>query len=132
MIVTENLFGDILSDEAAALAGSIGLLPSASLGDGPGSTSRSTAPRRHRRQGHRQPDGRDPHGRADARARLPPAAARPRRRGRRDAALRELRTPDVGGHATTEQVTDAVLRHLSWSRWSADIEEEPVTADWGV
>jgi 3-isopropylmalate dehydrogenase len=33
VIVTENLFGDILSDEAAALAGSIGLLPSASLRD---------------------------------------------------------------------------------------------------
>jgi 3-isopropylmalate dehydrogenase len=34
VVVTENLFGDILSDEAAVLPGSIGLLPSASLGDG--------------------------------------------------------------------------------------------------
>ncbi|MGA7121042.1 MAG: 3-isopropylmalate dehydrogenase [Polyangiaceae bacterium] len=34
VIVTENLFGDILSDEASVLAGSIGMLPSASLGDG--------------------------------------------------------------------------------------------------
>ena len=34
VIVTENLFGDILTDEAAALAGSLGLLPSASLGEG--------------------------------------------------------------------------------------------------
>jgi 3-isopropylmalate dehydrogenase len=34
VIVTENLFGDILTDEAAVLAGSLGLLPSASLGDG--------------------------------------------------------------------------------------------------
>jgi 3-isopropylmalate dehydrogenase len=34
VIVTENLFGDILSDEAAMLCGSIGMLPSASLGDG--------------------------------------------------------------------------------------------------
>ena len=33
VVVTENLFGDILTDEAAALAGSLGLLPSASLGD---------------------------------------------------------------------------------------------------
>ena len=33
VIVTENMFGDILSDEAATLTGSIGLLPSASLGD---------------------------------------------------------------------------------------------------
>jgi 3-isopropylmalate dehydrogenase len=48
------------------------------------------------------------------------------------AALRELRTPDVGGHATTDQVTEAVLRHLSWSRWSTDTEEEPVGAEWGV
>jgi 3-isopropylmalate dehydrogenase len=35
VIVTENMFGDILSDEAAMLTGSIGLLPSASVG-GPG------------------------------------------------------------------------------------------------
>ena len=33
VIVTENLFGDILSDEAAVLAGSLGMLPSASVGD---------------------------------------------------------------------------------------------------
>jgi 3-isopropylmalate dehydrogenase len=32
VIVTENLFGDILSDEAAAIAGSLGLMASASLG----------------------------------------------------------------------------------------------------
>src|SRR5512140_3539505 len=36
VLVTENLFGDILSDECGALVGSLGLLPSASLGDGPG------------------------------------------------------------------------------------------------
>ena len=34
VIVTENMFGDILSDEASMAAGSIGMLPSASLGDG--------------------------------------------------------------------------------------------------
>ena len=34
VVVTENLFGDILTDEAAALVGSLGLLPSASLGEG--------------------------------------------------------------------------------------------------
>ena len=32
VIVTENSFGDILSDESAALAGSLGMVPSASLG----------------------------------------------------------------------------------------------------
>jgi 3-isopropylmalate dehydrogenase len=37
VLVTENMFGDILSDEAAMLTGSLGMLPSASLGDsGPG------------------------------------------------------------------------------------------------
>ena len=37
VIVTENMFGDILSDESAMLTGSLGMLPSASLGgDGPG------------------------------------------------------------------------------------------------
>jgi 3-isopropylmalate dehydrogenase len=36
VVLTENMFGDILSDEAAVLAGSLGLLPSASLGPGPG------------------------------------------------------------------------------------------------
>ena len=36
VIVTENMFGDILSDEAGAVVGSLGLLPSASLGDGTG------------------------------------------------------------------------------------------------
>jgi 3-isopropylmalate dehydrogenase len=33
VVLTENMFGDILSDEGAVLAGSIGMLPSASLGD---------------------------------------------------------------------------------------------------
>jgi len=41
VLVTENLFGDILSDEAAVIAGSLGLLPSASIG------TRETAYGRH-------------------------------------------------------------------------------------
>jgi 3-isopropylmalate dehydrogenase len=36
VVLTENMFGDILSDEAGAICGSLGLLPSASLGGGPG------------------------------------------------------------------------------------------------
>jgi len=36
VVLTENMFGDILSDEAGAVVGSLGLLPSASLGDGAG------------------------------------------------------------------------------------------------
>ncbi len=39
-ILTENMFGDILSDEAAMLTGSIGMLPSASLGGSPGVTDK--------------------------------------------------------------------------------------------
>jgi 3-isopropylmalate dehydrogenase len=36
VILTENMFGDIISDEAGAIVGSLGLLPSASLGEGTG------------------------------------------------------------------------------------------------
>ena len=45
VILTNNIFGDILSDEASTIAGSIGLLPSASLGDGTGMYELSTAVR---------------------------------------------------------------------------------------
>jgi 3-isopropylmalate dehydrogenase len=47
VIVTENMFGDILTDEASMLAGSMGLLPSASLGE--------PAPGRHTRPGLYEP-----------------------------------------------------------------------------
>ena len=133
VIVTDNLFGDILSDEAAALAGSIGVLPSASLGDGPGLYQPIHGPASEiAGKGIVNPTGAiltvalmlEHALRRPQMARAVEAAA--------VAALRELRTPDVGGHATTEQVTDAVVRHLSWSRWSTDTEEEPVAAEWGV
>ncbi len=39
IVLTANMFGDILSDEASVLAGSMGMLPSASLGDVPGVTA---------------------------------------------------------------------------------------------
>jgi 3-isopropylmalate dehydrogenase len=43
VVVTENMFGDILTDEASVLAGSMGMLPSASLGDaGPGLPQQTT------------------------------------------------------------------------------------------
>ncbi len=81
VIVTENLFGDILSDESAMLTGSLGMLPSASLGaDGEpglfepvhGSAPDIAGP------GHRQPAGHLPLGGDDA-------APRPRPRRRRGA-----------------------------------------------
>lgn len=47
VIVTENMFGDILSDEASMITGSIGMIPSSSLGSSScGRMSRFTAPRR--------------------------------------------------------------------------------------
>ena len=62
VIVTDNLFGDMLSDCAAMLTGSLGMLPSASLGaadaHGPAQGALRAGARlgpRHRRQGHRQP-----------------------------------------------------------------------------
>ena len=133
VVLTDNIFGDILSDEAAAIAGSIGVLPSASLGPGPGlyEPIHGAAPD-IAGKGIANPTGailtvammlehvyrRPQMSRAVEKAMV--------------AALREVRTPDVGGHATTDQLTEAVLRHLSWSRWSNDIEEEPVGAEWGV
>src|SRR5207253_1554868 len=41
VILTENMFGDILSDEASMITGSLGLLPSASLSESPGSSVQS-------------------------------------------------------------------------------------------
>ena len=68
VIVTENMFGDILSDEAAMITGSIGMLPSASLGgEGPGlfEPVHGSAPD-IAGQGHREPARDVPLGRAAA------------------------------------------------------------------
>jgi 3-isopropylmalate dehydrogenase len=58
VIVTENMFGDILTDEASMLAGSMGMLPSASLGagsrvSGDGNTSTSASNTQHPAPGTR-------------------------------------------------------------------------------
>jgi 3-isopropylmalate dehydrogenase len=115
VLLTENMFGDILSDEAAMLTGSIGLLPSASLGlEGPGlfEPVHGSAPDI-----------------AGSGAANPLAmflsAALMLRHGltmEREAAAVEsavqralaqgLRTPDLGGTATTAQATQAVLEQL--------------------
>jgi 3-isopropylmalate dehydrogenase len=116
VIVTENLFGDILSDEAAMITGSIGMLPSASLGE-PG------------RPGLFEPvHGAAPDiagtGMANPLAMFLSAALMLRHGlGRHeeasavesavDRALENgLRTADLGGDATTEQARRAVLDHL--------------------
>ena len=60
VIVTSNMFGDILSDEAAMLTGSIGMLPSASLNaQGRGCMNRSTVRRPISRARGREPAGDD-------------------------------------------------------------------------
>ena len=84
VLVTENMFGDILSDLGAGLIGGMGFAPSADIGDAPRGVP--AVPRhgaRHRRQGHRQPDGDDALGGDDAglaRPRAAPARASPMRR----------------------------------------------------
>ena len=72
VILADNMFGDILSDEAAMLTGSLGMLPSASLGDErPGPVrARPRLGARHRRAGDRQPARDDPLRGADAAARI--------------------------------------------------------------
>ncbi|MCW3014809.1 MAG: leuB [Solirubrobacterales bacterium] len=116
VIVTENLFGDILSDEAAMITGSIGMLPSASLGNGAG-------PGLFEPVHGSAPDiagtgAANPlamflslamllrHGLSlDAEALALEAAV--------DRALDDgLRTRDLGGNAGTEEATAAVLAHL--------------------
>lgn len=81
VLLTENLFGDILSDEAGAVCGSLGLLPSASLGTGPGFARRSGLRRTRgrespvRRISHRRPV--PPAAEADEHNRLHRRRARP-------------------------------------------------------
>jgi 3-isopropylmalate dehydrogenase len=47
-------------------------------------------------------------------------------------ALAEVRTPDVGGDATTSDVTAVVHRHLSWLRWGNTSAEEASSTEWAV
>jgi 3-isopropylmalate dehydrogenase len=115
VLVTENMFGDILSDLAAAMTGGLGLAPSASLSDGgpgifepvhgsapdiaglgianPAAMLRSTA------------------------LMLEHGLARPDEASSLEAAVEDALasapTPDLGGSATTAEFGDAVLRALS-------------------
>ena len=120
VIVTENLFGDILSDEAAMLTGSLGMLPSASLGEsGPGlyepvhgsapdiaGTGKANPLATLLSVGMMLRYGLGLHDEAD------------RLEGADDVALRQgLRTPDLaGGEGTrevgTEEMTQAVIAGL--------------------
>ena len=130
VILTENMFGDILSDEAAMLTGSIGMLPSASIGPWIGGSEGTGAEDRQRRcRGVFEPvHGSAPDiagsGRANPLAMLYSVALMLRHGLCRedeaagiesavDRALEDgLRTSDLGGDATTEEATRAVLRHI--------------------
>jgi 3-isopropylmalate dehydrogenase len=115
VVVTENMFGDILSDEAAVLPGTLGMMPSASLGEGPrglyepihgsapdiagkslanplGTILSAAMMLRHSLS-------------LEAEARLIEGAVE-------KALLEGHRTKDMGGSESTRQVTDAVLARL--------------------
>lgn len=119
VIVTENMFGDILTDEASVLVGSMGMLPSASLG--------AVSPKPHvLRRGLYEPiHGSAPDiagkGIANPIGTILSAALMLRYsfgleqeaqtiENAVEAALREgNRTPDLGGSLTTAQMTEAIL-----------------------
>jgi 3-isopropylmalate dehydrogenase len=115
VILTENLFGDILSDEGAMLTGSIGLLPSASLGAcGPGlfEPVHGSAPD-IAGTGRANPLAMF----ASLEMMLRYGLNRPADATRIDEAIDRaladgLRTQDLGGQAGCEQATEAVLEAL--------------------
>jgi 3-isopropylmalate dehydrogenase len=118
VILTENMFGDILSDEAAMITGSIGMLPSASLGDRNPPTPGVFEPVHGSAPDIAGTGAANPlamflsaalmlrHGLAlEAQAAAVESAV--------DRALAEgLRTRDLGGNATTAEATRAVLKHV--------------------
>ncbi len=122
VIVTENMFGDILSDEAAMITGSIGMLPSASLGAtgaggeaaGPGlfEPVHGSAPD-IAGQGIANPLAMFLSAAMLLRHGLGLAAEAAAVESAVDRALAEgLRTPDLGGGARTAEATRAVLSYL--------------------
>jgi 3-isopropylmalate dehydrogenase len=115
VILTENMFGDILSDEAAMLTGSIGMLPSASLGDGgPGlfEPVHGSAPD-IAGTGAANPLAMFLSAALMLRHGLKMEAEAAAVESSVDKALAKgLRTADLGGTATTGEATQAVLEHL--------------------
>jgi 3-isopropylmalate dehydrogenase len=115
VILTENMFGDILSDEASMLTGSLGMLPTASLGgDGPSlfEPVHGTAPD-IAGQGIANPIGMILSGALLLRHGLGREAEAAAVESAVDNALvKGVRTGDLGGNATTAEVTKAVLEEL--------------------
>jgi 3-isopropylmalate dehydrogenase len=115
VILTENMFGDILSDEASMLTGSLGMLPSASLGgSGPGlfEPVHGTAPD-IAGQGIANPLGMILSGALMLRHGLGREAEAAALESAVDRALEGgIRPRDLGGNATTAETTAAVLEEL--------------------
>ena len=115
VMLTENMFGDILSDEAAMITGSIGMLPSASLGaSGPGvfEPVHGSAPD-IAGQGSANPLAMFLSGALLLRHGLGLEAQAAAVESAVEQALGAgLRTPDLGGQDGTAQATKAVLDHL--------------------
>jgi 3-isopropylmalate dehydrogenase len=117
VVVTENMFGDILSDLAAAMTGGLGLAPSASLGDGgPGifEPVHGSAPDIAGR-GIANPTGmlRSTALMLEQGLGLPTEAAT--LEAAVESALVTAPTPDLGGRATTSDFSDAVVAALARS-----------------
>jgi 3-isopropylmalate dehydrogenase len=115
VVVTENMFGDILSDLAAAMTGGLGLAPSASLGDGgPGifEPVHGSAPDIAGR-GIANPTGmlRSTALMLEQGLGLPTEAAT--LEAAVESALVTAPTPDLGGRATTSDFSDAVVAALA-------------------
>jgi 3-isopropylmalate dehydrogenase len=113
LILTENTFGDILSDEAAGLTGGLGLAASASLGDDPPGIFEPV---------HGSAPDIAGHGIANPTAMLRSTALllehglgrpEPARTLERAVDAVTLRTPDLGGAATTQEFVAAVLAELT-------------------
>jgi 3-isopropylmalate dehydrogenase len=114
VVVTENTFGDILSDVAAAVTGGLGLAGSASLGDdGPGlyEPVHGSAPQ-IAGQGVANPVGMLRSVALMLRHSLERPGDADELESAVDVAVAEAPTPDLGGSATTREAGDAVLRSL--------------------
>ena len=115
VILTGNMFGDILSDEASVLAGSIGLLGSASLGEGP----RGLYEPIHGSAPDIAGQGRaNPIGTISSVAMMleysldRPEAARRIEAATQSALQAGARTRDLGGTLSTKEMTEAVVSQL--------------------
>lgn len=115
VLVTENMFGDILTDEASVLAGSMGMLPSASLGgEGPGlyEPIHGSAPD-ITGKGIANPIGAILSAALLLRYSLKlDTEARRIERAVDQAITDGCRTADLGGRLTTHEITDEIIRRI--------------------